>query len=279
MKLQRLTAAAAAALLTAALLGGCSANQAETVYKDKEDGFQLEMPTKGDQVAILHTTMGDISMRFFREAAPKTVDNFIQLAEKGYYNDITFHRVIDDFMIQGGDPTATGSGGESIYGEDFEDEFDAKLHNLRGAVSMANAGPNTNGSQFFINQASPESFAAMIESYKSNYERYKDTDTYKDLKNWKEWMAYAISSPNASVNPYTIDASALTDELIDLYTKTGGNISLDGSLRSSGGHTVFAQVYDGMDVVDAIAAVGTDANDKPLEDVKIESIEIKEYEG
>ncbi len=276
MKCKRLTAIIAAALLSAAMLGSCSAAPA-SVYTDKEDGFQLEMPAKGDKVAIMHTTMGDISMRFFPEAAPKTVDNFIQLAEKGYYDNLTFHRVIDDFMIQGGDPEGNGTGGESIYGEKFEDEFDAKLHNLRGAVAMANSGPNTNGSQFFINQAKPESFASAVESFKTNYERFKNTDTYKEFDSWKDWMAYAYS--DNQTGSYSIDASALTDELIDLYTKTGGNLQLDGSLRSSGGHTVFAQVYDGMDVVDAIAAVETDGNDKPVEDVKITSIEILEYAG
>ena len=84
--------------------------------------------------------------------APKTVANFVALAKDGYYDGVIFHRVIKDFMIQGGDPTGTGMGGESIYGERFEDEFSEELYNLRGALSMANAGPNTNGSQFFIVQ-------------------------------------------------------------------------------------------------------------------------------
>ena len=81
---------------------------------------------------------------------PKTVKNFVELAKQGYYNDVTFHRVIPDFMVQTGDPTATGAGGESIYGHPFADEFSPELFNLKGAVSMANAGPNTNGSQFFV---------------------------------------------------------------------------------------------------------------------------------
>ena len=100
--------------------------------------------------ATLHTTRGDIKVALFEEAAPKTVANFVGLAKQGYYDGVTFHRVIQDFMIQGGDPTGTGMGGESIYGADFEDEFTDTLFNVRGALSMANAGPNTNGSQFFI---------------------------------------------------------------------------------------------------------------------------------
>ena len=78
--------------------------------------------------------------------------NFIALSKDGYYDGVIFHRIIKDFMIQGGDPTGTGMGGESIYGESFEDEFSEELYNIRGALSMANAGPNTNGSQFFIVQ-------------------------------------------------------------------------------------------------------------------------------
>ncbi|MBK0348745.1 peptidylprolyl isomerase [Aerococcaceae bacterium zg-ZJ1578] len=99
---------------------------------------------------VMHTTKGDIELVLFKEQAPKTVENFVELAKKGYYDGIIFHRVIKDFMIQGGDPTGTGMGGESIYGESFEDEFSRELFNIRGALSMANAGPNTNGSQFFI---------------------------------------------------------------------------------------------------------------------------------
>ena len=86
----------------------------------------------------------------YKRQAPKACENFITLAKRGYYNGVIFHRVIRDFMIQGGDPTGTGMGGESIWGESFEDEFDANFRNYRGALSMANAGPNTNGSQFFI---------------------------------------------------------------------------------------------------------------------------------
>lgn len=103
--------------------------------------------------ATIKTNMGDIKLALFKEQAPKTVDNFIGLSKEGNYDDVIFHRVINGFMIQGGDPTGTGMGGESIYGKSFEDEFSNELFNIRGALSMANAGPNTNGSQFFIVQA------------------------------------------------------------------------------------------------------------------------------
>ena len=96
--------------------------------------------------ATLHTNHGAIAVEFFDEDAPKTVDNFLKLARDGFYDGVIFHRVIPDFMIQGGDPTGTGTGGP---GYQFEDEFN-RHKVVRGALAMANAGPNTNGSQFFI---------------------------------------------------------------------------------------------------------------------------------
>jgi len=115
--------------------------------------YQFEKPAKDSEVIVMKTNMGTIKMRLFPEKAPKTVENFVTHAKEGYYDGLTFHRVINGFMIQGGDPEGTGMGGESIWGRPFEDEFDVELRNFRGALSMANAGPSTNGSQFFIVQA------------------------------------------------------------------------------------------------------------------------------
>jgi cyclophilin family peptidyl-prolyl cis-trans isomerase len=110
--------------------------------------------TKTQLVAVFETNMGTFECELFEDKAPKTVANFVGLAKKGYYNGVIFHRVIDNFVIQGGDPTGTGRGGESIYGHPFEDEFHPDLkHDKAGVLSMANAGPNTNGSQFFITLA------------------------------------------------------------------------------------------------------------------------------
>jgi cyclophilin family peptidyl-prolyl cis-trans isomerase len=148
--------------------------------------------------ATMHTNHGPIVIELFPDDAPRTVANFEKLAGDGFYNGVIFHRVIPDFMIQGGDPTGTGSGGP---GYQFEDEFnDQKV--VRGALAMANAGPNTNGSQFFI---------------------------------------------------VTADACPWLD----------------------GKHTVFGRVTDGMDVVDTISALDTDARDKPRDDVVIERIELR----
>ena len=120
---------------------------------EKELQFpQVDIEAVDGPIATIKTNHGDLRIKLFPEHAPKTVTNFVALSKDGYYDGVIFHRIIKDFMIQGGDPTGTGMGGESIYGESFEDEFSEELYNIRGALSMANAGPNTNGSQFFIVQ-------------------------------------------------------------------------------------------------------------------------------
>ena len=104
-----------------------------------------------DTIVVLETTQGTIEVKLFTDIAPKTCENFTKLIEKGYYDGIIFHRVIPQFMIQGGDPTGTGMGGESAWGGTFEDEVTpAVKFDKKGILAMANAGPNTNGSQFFI---------------------------------------------------------------------------------------------------------------------------------
>ncbi len=151
---------------------------------------QLENIKSGDTVAIMKTNMGEITIKLFPEKAPKTVENFVTHSNQGYYNGLIFHRVIKDFMIQGGDPTGTGMGGESIWGGSFEDEFDKELHNLCGALSMANAGPNTNGSQFFIVEASsvPQN---MLSEMREMPEYFPENivNTYADLGG-TPWLDY-----------------------------------------------------------------------------------------
>lgn len=106
---------------------------------------------EADMIVVLETNQGNIEIKLFPNVAPKTVENFVGLVKKGYYDGLIFHRVIKSFMIQGGDPTGSGRGGESLWGGKFEDEFkeDVKF-DRKGLLAMANAGPNTNGSQFFI---------------------------------------------------------------------------------------------------------------------------------
>jgi cyclophilin family peptidyl-prolyl cis-trans isomerase len=102
-------------------------------------------------LATIQTNLGSFTVELYDEAAPKAVENFVTLAQKGYYNGVTFHRVIKNFMIQGGDPTGTGAGGESCWGKNFADECTADVRfDQPGLLAMANRGPNTNGSQFFV---------------------------------------------------------------------------------------------------------------------------------
>lgn len=121
--------------------------------KPQKDSQKIVANTNKDvgHSVIMHTTMGDIHIDLHREECPKTCENFLTHSKNGYYDNTVFHRVIKEFMIQGGDPLGNGTGGESIWGGEFEDEFDRNLrHDRPGILSMANAGPGTNGSQFFV---------------------------------------------------------------------------------------------------------------------------------
>lgn len=128
-------------------------SSSDYLFEEGSTLLQFTKPADDAEIAVVTTSMGEIQIMFFPEQAPKAVENFTTLAKEGYYNGLRFHRVINDFMIQGGDPNGNGTGGQSIWGEPFEDEFSKDLHNFRGALSMANSGSNTNGSQFFIVQA------------------------------------------------------------------------------------------------------------------------------
>ena len=115
---------------------------------------QADKSLSKQTAVVLETTQGRIDIQLWPDIAPKACENFESLVKKGYYNDVPFHRIVKDFMIQGGDPTGTGRGGQSIWGKPFEDEVHSEVtFNRAGLVAMANAGPNTNGSQFFITTA------------------------------------------------------------------------------------------------------------------------------
>ena len=169
------------------------------VYKSVPE---MNIDTTKNYTAVLNTSLGNITIEFFTTDAPLTVNNFINLAKDGYYDDVIFHRVISGFMIQGGDPSGTGHGDMGKYpGYQFEDELNNQIPYEKGIVAMANAGPNTNGSQFFI----------MHVDYPLPYQ-----------------------------------------------------------------YTIFGKVTDGIDVVDKIASVETSQGDRPVSDIIINSIEIKE---
>ncbi len=235
---------------------GCSGGSKEV----KKDPFpQVSDPKKGEEIAVMETSMGTIKIRFFPEQAPKAVENFVTHSKNGYYNNTIFHRVMDGFMIQGGDPTGTGTGGESIWGGNFNGEISPGLHHFRGALSMANSGsPDTQSSQFFIVQRKDLSEGAkqQMESYRA----VQDESMGKNQEGKEIKMSDFYPLP-----------------VIDKYVNEGGVPELDY------GYTVFAQVIEGMDVVDAIAstpitpgALG-DGSGKPVEDVIIKSITFEKY--
>lgn len=244
-------------------------------YDDNPVGFQLEKPQKGETIAVLHTDYGDITLRLFAKQAPKTVTNFVNLAKAGKYNNTTFHRVINEFVIQGGhsgeDPKHPN--GISSYGDEFEDEFCDKLFNIRGAVAMANNAKDSNGSQFFVNQTNADSFTSSggWKQYDNLWENVKT-----QLRNYRDSnLLPAFIDENGDK---FINTSIVYDEVKSLYQKNGGNPNLDGVFNAADrGNTVFAQVFEGMDVVDKIAAAKVDENNVPLENIVINSVEIKVY--
>ncbi len=229
---------------------------------------QLAAKSENEVIAVMKTTKGDITLRLFPDKAPKAVENFVTHAKEGYYDGLTFHRVINGFMIQGGDPNGNGTGGQSIYGEKFDDEITDKMRSFRGSLCMANSGPDTNGSQFYIVQskAAGETYNSIFKTLLQNQGKYM-----KDLDDGTKSMMLQLF---ANQDQFLSDGSEVRvsdiypQEVIYEYMRNGGCPFLDF------GYTIFGQVKDGMEVVDTIAAVKTNASDKPLEDVIINSIEV-----
>ncbi len=230
----------AAALCT--LMGGCGAAEAEagrTPARSVPEGLseaQLTAPSEGALVAVIATSRGEISLVLFPEQAPMAVENFVGLAQQGYYNGLPFHRVIEGFLIQTGDAEGTGSGGDTIWsGNAYPNEISDALHHYAGAVGMAHAEGDAvgNRSQFYIVQSAPDSV---------------DDALAKKL-----------------------EEAGVREPVVAAYRAVGGAPYLDNL------NTVFGQVYAGMDVVDAIAAVECGENDRPLEDVLVESVTIGNY--
>lgn len=213
---------------------------------------QMAKPEAGETIAIFHVKdYGDIKVKFFEDIAPKAVENFVTHARNGYYNGLTFHRVINEFMIQGGDPKGDGTGGESIWGEGFGTELDTSLVPYRGSLCMAMSQlPNSIGSQFFITQPTYDGV----------------------LKRYSEQMGVDIET----VKNYL--KSKYPAELLKQYEIYGGDLL---SLYQQ--YTVFGQVYEGLDVLDKIAGAEvtySSLNEKslPVEDIVIESIEVSTAE-
>ncbi len=235
----------------------------------KKLGWQTEAPEKGEEIAVVTMKTGEqFKIRFFPDQAPKAVYNFKRHAIDGYYDGLTFHRVIANFMIQGGSPNGTGTDGESVWGGTFEDEMSKSLVNIDGSLSMANSGPNTNGSQFFISCTGTPADPSVWDSYQQTYEQFQEL--YEQNK----------EAIDANPNIKTLDMSKVDDAYKALYEQYGGNMHLDGAYSTNGtGHTVFGQVFEGLDSVYALSRAETDSNDKPVEEMVVEKIEIVEYDG
>lgn len=213
---------------------------------EAQQKLQFTQVVPGETVAeIIIEGYGSVFVRFFSAKAPKAVENFLTHAREGYYDNTLLHRVIDDFMIQGGDPEGTGYGGESIYGKPFEDEI-TELEPFRGALCMANAGADTNESQFFIVQA--------------------DAASVVNLKELVEYKGYTLQEYMKAGF-----GTEMSDEILNEYMTYGGAPWLHGH------HTVFGQVYDGFDVLDKIAEAKTDAKDRPAEDIVVKTVRIFSY--
>ncbi len=212
--------------------------------KKRIEFTQLNRPVKGDLVAVIETSEGVIKVKFLPEAAPKAVKNFVEHSLDGYYDGLTFHRVIDDFVVQGGDPLGTGRGGESVWGKPFANEINAFARHYSGALAMANSGGTaTNGSQFYF-----------VDDTKISQE------AFYDLAYFYEFQENEFEG--GKVKDY------FPAEVILPYEVVGGTPYLDL------GYTVFGQTYQGLDVIEKISQTKTDENDKPLTPVIIKKITI-----
>lgn len=226
-------------------------NAAETTATNAAEGplYNFDMPEVGEKIAVITVKdFGEIKIKLFPEQAQKGVENFVGLAEMNYYDELIFHRIIPHFMNQGGDPTGTGTGGKSIWGEKFDGGIPEGLYHFSGAVAYANSGSTaTNGSQFYIVNTDPGEFE-LGGTY------LEDGSIYK----------YQTFEEAGFTHPKNVQ---------EMYKEKGGTPFLDGS------YTVFGQVFEGMDVVRAMGQVETDENDKPLTQVQMESVRIVEYTG
>lgn len=266
---KKIAAIAACALMAAALTGcegthdddaakltiaddettASTVNESDIKWKPDVDIHNFIMPEIGEKIAVITVKdYGTIKIKLFPEDAPKGVENFVGLAEMGYYDELIFHRVMPNFMIQGGDPKGNGTGGKSMWGEKFDGGTSENLYHFTGAVAYANEGEErggtaTNGSQFYIINT-PDGYLGNT---------------------CEEYYTYSGGQYNWPGN------------VAEKYKEKGGVPYLDGD------YTIFGQVFEGMDVVRAIAAVETsqeeDSKDKPLTQVLMESVRIEEYKG
>ena len=225
---------------------------AEIVRENPVRALQLEPVMPGEELVVFHTNKGDITLRLFPEEAPLAVENFLTHARNGFYDGVIFHRVINNFMIQSGDPTGTGAGGESIWGEPFGLEESFNLRHFRGALAMAHAG-GAMGSQFYIVHS-----PSLAPQYQLGFQ-----EMLNDMDNF-------IGEFSDGHRVYIRDIHL--PEMYEFFLEHGGTPHLDWIYGNAQGHTVFGHVVEGMDVVDAIAGTPVGAGDRPVDEVIIERI-------
>lgn len=238
MMLMKIIALLCGAVMSVGAFSGCSANLPDVEY------VNYTMPEVGEEIAVVtFKDYGTVKIKLFPEQAPKGVENFVTHAKAGYYDETIIHRVVPDFVIQGGDPKGNGTGGSSIWDEDFDVEASENLRHFTGAVAYARPQYGGNSSQFyFVTSPDPESNCSD--------------------ESFKYYSKQGMDFPN------NVRAK---------YKEVGGAPSLDG------GYTVFGQVFEGLDVVLEINKVETgfssEQSEKPKKQVLIEKIEIIPYEG
>lgn len=232
--LRRALAVALCGTMLIGTLGGCE--QKKVSLKD-EKILNFTEPEKGEKIVILTVKdYGDVTLRLFADECPKGVENFLGLVEQGFYDELIFHRVVKDFVIQGGDPKGDGTGGQSLWGNGFAQEISGNICHFTGALAYAVVSDKLNKSQFYVvtgDKVTDETFAQLKTSYGKEY----------------------------------------SDNVKDLYKKYGGQPFLDGD------YEVFGQVIGGLDICLAINDVAVNTSSKPKEQVQIEKMVVKEYDG
>lgn len=270
---------AAAMLLSACSNTESTENPLVTKGKGSGNGGAVTIES-GDTYAVISVeNYGDIKVKLYPDEAPVGVQNFIDLANSGYYTGKNIHRVISDFMLQGGSLNGDGTGGTSADGGEFSCEINTSMRHYYGALCYANAAGKNSCQFYIVNNKEPQTdIASVYDQYSSYYSQYAEAYTneaknYKDNDEYYEYFASVATSYKNMGDGAKAMSETLTDEISAKYAEVGGTPFLDG------GYTVFGQTVEGFDVIDAISAVETEAGSdgaesKPVTDIVISSVTI-----
>lgn len=288
MKLKKIIACvlAAACLTLAAGCGDKTTSDSSKTDNSSADIVEISgnigetVLQSGDKIAVFEIEgYGTIKAKLLPDVAPKGVENFIKLADSGFYDGLTIHRVIADFMLQGGSLNGDGTGGASADGGEFSCEINTSMRHYYGALCYANAGGSNTCQFYIVNNKEPQTDVSNVyDQYADYYSQYAEmyTSEAKNYQDNAEYYEYLTSSGKAYKNMSDgakAMSETLTDEISAKYAEVGGVPFLDG------GYTVFGQTVEGFDVIDAISAVETEmgsdgAESKPVTDIIISSVTI-----